>query len=100
MLADGGVQTNMADEDTFYGKCTISSESGVIAGYCLGGVLLTGTALILADEQLYLFNPDAALDPEWSPMDGSRGAILAIDPQGEITLSRLPGLDVVSLSEW
>ena len=54
----------MADEDGFYGKCTISSESdGVITGYCLGEVLLTGTAIVLgADEQLYLFNPNAALD--------------------------------------
>lgn len=67
VAADGGVPTNMADEDGFYGKCTISSESGVIDGYCLGQLLLTGTAIILgADEQLYLFNPDAALDPEWS----------------------------------
>lgn len=98
---DGGVMAAVLDEDAFFGSCTISLEDEIFDGYCMGHILYKGTAIILgADEELYAFTPNATLDLEWPPMDGSKGAVLAIDSEGRITLSRLPGLDVVSLSEW
>ena len=100
-ITDGGVTAAVLDEDAFFGSCTISLDDDIFDGYCMGHILYKGTALILgADEELYLFTHGAALHPEWSAMEGSRGAILEIDPEGKITLSRLPGLEVESLAEW
>lgn len=101
VIADGWVETNAADEDGFYGKCTITLENSSLDGYCLGHLFLKGTAIILGDdERLYLYTPNASLDLDWPPMDGSIGATLEIDSGGKIALSRRPDLEVVSFADW
>jgi hypothetical protein len=101
VIAKGGVTVCLPDEEAFFGKCTISRKNGDLEGYCLGHVSATGTALILgADERLYLYTPDASLDPEWPQMQGSRAASLEVDSNGKIALTQLSDLEVNSLSDW
>jgi hypothetical protein len=101
VIAKGGVTVCLPDEEAFFGKCTISRKNGDLEGYCLGHVSATGTALILgADERLYLYTPDASLDPEWPQMQGSRAASLEVDSSGKIALTQLSDLEVNSLSNW
>lgn len=95
------METNVLDEDGFYGQCRIKLENSAVDGYVLGHVAVRGTAVILGvDEQVFLYTPKASLDPKWPPMQGSRRAVLQINWDGKIALSRLPDLEIICLSEW
>ena len=100
VITTGQVETDATDEDGFFGKCTVTVPDKTMNGYVVGYVQGCGTAVIIgADDCLYLYTPHHALDREWAPMDGSRGATLQV-ADGQITFSKQPDLDVVCLSEW
>ena len=100
VLTTGQVKTNATDKDGFFGKCTVTVPDNTMNGYVVGNLQGWGTAVIIgADDCLYLYTPHHALDCEWAPMDGSRGAMLQVT-DGQITFSKMPDLEVVCLSEW
>jgi hypothetical protein len=100
VITTGQVATDATDEDGFFGKCTVTVPDNTMNGYVVGHLQGCGTTVIIgADDCLYLYTPHHALDREWAPMDGSRGATLQV-ADGQITFSKQPDLDVVSLSEW
>ena len=99
VITAGQVETDATDEDGFFGKCTVTVPDNTMNGYVVGHLQGCGTAVIIgADDCLYLYTPQHALDREWAPMDGSRGATLQV-ADGQIT-SKTPDLEIVCLSEW
>ena len=101
VYANGQVEMNISDEGGFFGQCEIRLDDTTLAGYVLGHIFLKGTAVVLSEvNRLFLYTPDASLDPEWSQMDGSMGAALERDSDGNLVLFRMPELEVVSLSDW
>lgn len=101
VITTGIVETHALD-DGFFGKCDITWPDGkTMKAYCIGHFFCSGTALLLQeDDQLLAFTPEASLDEEWTGMNGSQGATLQIDSNGEASVSGVPHLVATSQAEW
>jgi len=99
----GHVETHITrdDDDDFFGRCelAISGES-VIQGFILGSFYMSGTALIIGqNDKLYAYSPEDAVDFPWKLMK-SEGAEIEIDVDHNIVLRNIPRMIVASQAEW
>jgi len=101
--AIGSVETHDYDDDYggFFGKCVVQLGDLRMNAYCIGSILYTGTAILMAeDNRLFVYSPSMAVDRPWVAMKSSIGATVVVGHNGVITLEYLPGLQVESLADW
>ena len=100
--AIGRVETHDYDDYYgFFGKCTVQLGDRRMNAYCIGSILGTGTAIVMAeDDRVFAYSPSTAVDYPWGEMKGSIGAIVVLGQNGDITLEYLVDLEVESLAEW
>ena len=89
------------DYDGFFGKCVVQLGDLRMNAYCIGSILGTGTAILMAeDDCVFVYTPSMAVDHPWMAMKSSIGATIVFDHNGVITLEYHPKLKVESLAEW
>ena len=93
----GHVETHITPDDD--DELAIPGES-VIQGFILGSLYMSGTALIIGqNDKLYTYSPEDAVDFPWKFME-SEGAEIQIDVDHHIVLRNIPRMVVASQAEW
>jgi hypothetical protein len=90
----GYIQTTDDDEIGFSGFVKIRMNGSQFAGYCVGDILGTGTAMLLGqDGQAFLYSPATAADAPWREMRAV-GAVLHGTATGDISIQEVPTMVV------
>ena len=103
VCAIGRIETHEYDDDYygFFGKCVVQLGDLRMHAYCIGSILYTGTAILMAeDDRVFVYTPSRAVDRPWVAMNSSIGATIVFGHNGDITLEHHPELEVESLAEW
>jgi hypothetical protein len=100
----GHIETHEISEDDdgiFHHRCEMLLPGEAVpsmAGYCLGTILGTGTAVIVgADDKLYVYSPENAIVFPWEKLN-SEGAELIVKDQN-IELRSIPGMMAKCIEE-